>query len=125
MTEMLNSTALTNAATEADNIISAVQEDAGFGKILKFKKGDYLIDDDDVPLGTKFLHTPQRGRRPGSNSWTGRSLIASCIAWRVAKGHPNAKSWTTSTWSDKRRQRKIKRSLGLSISVAARKRVER
>src|SRR5262245_32491897 len=46
---------ITNSATEAQNILSAVQEDAGFGKILKFKKGEYLIGDDAVALGTEYL----------------------------------------------------------------------
>jgi hypothetical protein len=46
---------ITNSATEADNILSAVKEDAGFGKVLKFKKGEYLIGDDLISLGTEFL----------------------------------------------------------------------
>jgi hypothetical protein len=46
---------ITNSKTEADNILSAVQEDAGFGKILKFRKGEYFISDDLIPLGTKYL----------------------------------------------------------------------
>jgi hypothetical protein len=39
---------------EADNILSAARED-GFQKILKFKKGDYLIGEDKIPLGTEYL----------------------------------------------------------------------
>ena len=48
-------TSLSNNTTEADNILSAVQEEAGFEKILKFRKGDYLIGNDTIPLGTKYL----------------------------------------------------------------------
>ena len=32
---------------EVENIQTAAREDAGFEKILKFKKGDYLIGDDE------------------------------------------------------------------------------
>jgi hypothetical protein len=45
----------TNSATEADNIMSAVQEDGGFGKLLKFRKGEYRIDEDVIQHGTRYL----------------------------------------------------------------------
>ena len=53
MTE--NTNTLTTDNTEAKNILGAAQEDAAFDKILKFKKGAYLIGDDPVPLGTEYL----------------------------------------------------------------------
>jgi hypothetical protein len=55
-TEDSKNTLTTNiSATEADNIISAVQEDE-FEKILKFNKGDFLIGKDElIPLGSEFL----------------------------------------------------------------------
>ena len=37
------------------NIDAAAKEDARFEKILKFKKGEYFIGEDPVPLGTEFL----------------------------------------------------------------------
>ena len=40
---------------EVKNIQTAAREDAGFEKILKFKKGDYLIGDDEIALGTEYL----------------------------------------------------------------------
>jgi hypothetical protein len=40
---------------EADNILEAAQEDAGFDRLLKFKKGKYFIGDDEVPLGSEYL----------------------------------------------------------------------
>jgi hypothetical protein len=40
---------------EVENIQNAAQEDAGFEKILKFKKGEYFIGEDEIPLGTKYL----------------------------------------------------------------------
>jgi hypothetical protein len=44
--------------TEVENIQTAAQADAGFEKILKFKKGEYFITDEPVALGTKRLaHT--------------------------------------------------------------------
>jgi hypothetical protein len=40
---------------EVENILDAAQENAGFDKLLKFKKGDYLIGDEPVPLGTQYI----------------------------------------------------------------------
>ena len=41
--------------TEAENILGAAREDAGFEKLLKFKKGEYLIGEELVPLGTEYV----------------------------------------------------------------------
>jgi hypothetical protein len=41
--------------TEAENILDAAQKDAAFEKMLKFKKGDYFIGEELVPLGTKYI----------------------------------------------------------------------
>jgi hypothetical protein len=46
---------LTTYDAEVENIQIAAQEDAGFEKILKFKKGDYFIGDDEIALGTEYL----------------------------------------------------------------------
>lgn len=43
------------AGAEADNILGAAQEEAGFEKLLKFKKGEYLTGDEVVSLGTKYI----------------------------------------------------------------------
>jgi hypothetical protein len=44
--------------SEVENLRTAAQEDAGFEKILKFKKGKYSIGEETVPLGTEYLaHT--------------------------------------------------------------------
>lgn len=44
--------------SEAELIGEEAAQDAGFQKMLKFKKGDYISDGEDVPLGTKYLaHT--------------------------------------------------------------------
>lgn len=46
------------AKSEAQYIGEAAQEDAGFEKMLKFKKGHYYMDNDEVPLGTQLVaHT--------------------------------------------------------------------
>jgi hypothetical protein len=45
---------LTTHDTEVENIQIAAQEDAGFERILKFKKGDF-IGDEDVPIGTEYV----------------------------------------------------------------------
>jgi hypothetical protein len=41
--------------TEAENILDAAQKDAAFEKLLKFRKGDYFIGEEPVPLGTKYI----------------------------------------------------------------------
>jgi hypothetical protein len=48
--------------TEADNILTASHEDCGFGKLAKFKKGQYFVNDDEIPLGTEFV--------AHANQWT-------------------------------------------------------
>jgi hypothetical protein len=40
--------------TEEDHIINAARDDAGFGRILTYAKGEYFIDKKEVPLGTEF-----------------------------------------------------------------------
>ena len=42
-------------ATEAENIANAASEDAGFEKMMKFKKGDYWLDNREVPHGTTYI----------------------------------------------------------------------
>jgi hypothetical protein len=44
-----------NNQTELDNLADAVQDDVGFKKMLKFKKGDYFSDNQEVPLGTQMI----------------------------------------------------------------------
>ena len=44
--------------------MNAVQAEARFDRLLKFKKGDYKVSDDDVPLGTEFsLSIPPHGSK--------------------------------------------------------------
>ena len=40
---------------EDENILSAAKAKAGFERLLKFRKGEYSIQDDVVPLGTEYL----------------------------------------------------------------------
>jgi hypothetical protein len=41
--------------TEAENILDAAREDARLEDRLKFKKGDYSIEEEPVPLGIKYI----------------------------------------------------------------------
>lgn len=41
--------------SELDNIADEIQGDTGFQKMLKFKKGDYFCDGQQVDLGTQML----------------------------------------------------------------------
>jgi hypothetical protein len=57
MTQESRSVAVQHS-TEIENLRTAAREDAGFEKILKFKKGDYSIDDEPVAPATEYLaHT--------------------------------------------------------------------
>jgi hypothetical protein len=49
------SVAVQHGGSELENIQAAAREDAGFEKILKFKKGVYFIGDEEVAPGTEFL----------------------------------------------------------------------
>jgi hypothetical protein len=40
---------------EIRNIGDQAENDAGFQKMLKFKKGNYICDNEEVPLGTKYI----------------------------------------------------------------------
>jgi hypothetical protein len=42
-------------STEVENIKVAAQADAGFEKILKFKKGEYFVDEKGIALGTEYI----------------------------------------------------------------------
>jgi hypothetical protein len=46
---------ITTHDSEVENIRTAAQADAGFEKLLKFKKGEYFIGEVSVPLGTKYV----------------------------------------------------------------------
>lgn len=41
--------------TEAEKLLAASREDAGFEKLLKFRKGEFLIGEELVPLGTEYI----------------------------------------------------------------------
>jgi hypothetical protein len=53
--ETQTSMALTTHGTELENIAMAAQQDAGFEKILKFKKGEYFVAEEEIPLGSEYL----------------------------------------------------------------------
>lgn len=40
---------------EAENIMREAQKDAGYDRMMKFKKGVYYVDNAEVPLGTQFV----------------------------------------------------------------------
>jgi hypothetical protein len=42
-------------SAEVENIHVAAQADSGFEKILKFKKGEYFVGDEEIPPGTQYI----------------------------------------------------------------------
>jgi hypothetical protein len=55
MTQEPNKNVAVQHSSEVENLRTAAQNDAGFEKILKFKKGEYFIGKEEVALGTKYL----------------------------------------------------------------------
>jgi len=55
MNEVIKAQATLPAKSEADHIGAAAMEDAGFEKLLKFKKGAYECDNEVVPWGTEYI----------------------------------------------------------------------
>lgn len=43
------------ASSEAQAIFEASQQDAGFEKMIKFNKGEYYVDNEEIPLGTQYV----------------------------------------------------------------------
>lgn len=81
---------LTTQSSEIENIETAAQEDAGFDPFLKFKKGDYSIVDDEVPLGTEYIAHVKAWVKCWIKYVDG--AVADRMTYRVAKGeHPPAR----------------------------------
>lgn len=55
MNELTTSKSTLPAQQEAQAILRAAEEDAGFEKLLKFKKGQYECDNEEVKLGTEYV----------------------------------------------------------------------
>ena len=77
-------TNVTAIAIDTENVLIAAQEDAGFDKILKFKKGDYFIGEQKVPLLTEYLAHPEAWTK----CWTKfeDNKIVDRRLYRVARG---------------------------------------
>jgi hypothetical protein len=54
-TNNTNTQEMLPAIAEAEAIHNAAAEDAGFERMLKFKKGVYFVGEEEVPLGTRYL----------------------------------------------------------------------
>ena len=48
-------THIASPSSEAQAIAKAADQDVGFQKMLKFKKGDYWCDNEEVPKGTTYI----------------------------------------------------------------------
>ena len=46
---------LTTTQHELDNFETEAQADAGFQAMLKFRKGKYICEDEEVPIGTQYI----------------------------------------------------------------------
>jgi hypothetical protein len=53
--EIEQNKSVTTHSAEVENICNAAEENAGFDKLLKFKKGDYFIGEEKIQLDTEFL----------------------------------------------------------------------
>lgn len=46
------------ALSQAERILEEARKDAGFDKMLKFKKGAYICDGEEIPLGSEYVAHP-------------------------------------------------------------------
>jgi hypothetical protein len=69
---------------EAENILAAAREHAGFEKILKFRKGEYFIGDESIPLGTELLAHPEAWTKSWIKFEGGK--VTDRKLYRVARG---------------------------------------
>lgn len=58
---MENSTnrTITTFNAEVENVEEAARENASFEAALVFKKGEYFVDEQEVPVGSEFLAHPE------------------------------------------------------------------
>jgi len=102
---MSNGKNLQTFNTEIANIDDAARQDASFDKSLKYKKGDYLIDDSiPVAQGTRYLAHPEAwlktwlkfGKDP-NGEW---ELLAKHV-YRVARGEKAPEREDLDDWPEK------------------------
>lgn len=55
LSQTANATEVVTTGKETENILAAAKEESVFDKLLKFRKGDYFISEDKIPLGTEYL----------------------------------------------------------------------
>lgn len=53
--EVKTKTELALSGTAVDHLETAAQQDAGYAELLKFKKGEFFIGDELIPLGSEYL----------------------------------------------------------------------
>jgi hypothetical protein len=69
---------------EDKNILEAAKEEAGFERLLKFRNGEYFIQDDVVPLGTEYLAHVKAWTKTRTKFVDGPVKIAEHKRYRVA-----------------------------------------
>lgn len=77
---------LTTRDTEIENISTAAREDGGFEKLLKFVKGDFLIGDEKIALGTEFIAHVPAWMKTWIEFRDGKPVDGSRKVYRVALG---------------------------------------
>ncbi|MGA2314144.1 MAG: hypothetical protein ABSF87_17585 [Xanthobacteraceae bacterium] len=102
---MSNGKNLKTYSTEIANIDDAARQDASFDKSLKYKKGDYLIDDS-IPVahGTKFLTHPEAWTKVWSkfdkDDESGNWKLLEKKHYRVARGEKAPEREDLDEWPD-------------------------
>lgn len=81
---MTNENANLPAVQEATAIANAASESGGFEKLLKFKKGEYWCDNEEVPQGTEFI-AHCIGWTRGWVKFENQQVVDRKM-WRVAEG---------------------------------------
>ncbi len=81
---MTQTRSLTTQNLEIKNIADAARDDAAFEAFLVFKKGDYSIDGEEVPVGSEFTAHPEAWVKVW-RKYDGERLTERRV-YRIAKG---------------------------------------
>jgi hypothetical protein len=75
---------ITTFNAEVENVGEAARKDASFDPSLVFRKGEYFIDEEQVPVGSEYLAHPEAGVKVW-RKYDGERLVEHLV-YNVAKG---------------------------------------
>jgi hypothetical protein len=100
-TVMENSTnrTITTFNAEVENVEEAARENASFEAALVFKKGEYFVDEQEVPVGSEFLAHPEAWVKVW-RKYDGEKTVQRHV-YNMAKGEKPPKREALDSWESK------------------------